>query len=377
MNHRRAFWIFVFVVFATTVTDRLLFVLFPTYLIEKNFTATQIGLVFSAAAVVLLLLNPVVGRLSDRHGRKFVMSLSMLINSVCITAYPFLSRITEFAVVKSLQDTSFSIKAGLEDSLQADKFPKKLRPAYLISLGKILVFSRGFGSVVGVLVAVYLSVTLGFFTAAAFTFAALAVFALLYKEDRIKKGKKTKFNPLNYPRRFKFVALSAFVISFTFSLTYAPAFFILAERYLGISAGDIFALLLISHVITFVAIQAVERRVKSFGRKDIFSLSFVVLGFSTLAYAAAKDVFLLAIAMIFVSAAFQFWRISFKTIMMDSAERKRRGEQIGLIKTLHGVGDASGAAAGGLLIDLVFIQAPFVVGGILYLATAVFILKML
>lgn len=377
MEAKKAFLVFAAIVLFVTISERLVFVLFPTYLIEKNFTATEIGAVFSAAAIAIVVLRTAIGRASDKYGRKFMFSAALLINSLSVSMYPMISKISEFAIVKSLQDVSNGIKVSVEDSIIADTFNRRLRPAYLISLGKIWPLSRTLGSAIGIVLTAYFSLAFGFYVAAFSVFVAFLIFSLFFKERKKTRIRSAKFNPIKYSKRFKFIAATAFVLSFVFSMTYAPAFFILAERYLHISASTIFFLLMVSSLLAGLSIHLVEKKIKNFGRKDILFITSILIAIFTFGYAVASELVLLGACLIVVSVAFHFWHISFRTLYMDIAHVKSRGEQIGFVKTMHGLGDIAGPVLGGFLIDFYSIQAPFVLGGILYAAMALLILKTL
>jgi MFS family permease len=74
MDRNRALWVFSLVIIFTMISDRIIFVIFPNYLLDKQFTATQIGLVFSFAALMLVISKSLIGRVSDRIGRKRIRS---------------------------------------------------------------------------------------------------------------------------------------------------------------------------------------------------------------------------------------------------------------------------------------------------------------
>jgi MFS family permease len=80
---RRVFYIFVALTLLSLIADRLLFVLFPVYLLELGLSATQIGTIFSVATLALVLARTVIGKASDIFGRKRILSVS-----VCLARAP-------------------------------------------------------------------------------------------------------------------------------------------------------------------------------------------------------------------------------------------------------------------------------------------------
>ena len=367
--------VFILLTLFITISDRLLFVLFPTYLIEKNFSATEIGLIFAAAALFLVILRTYIGKLSDSHGRKKILSAGLLINSLSTFLYPLASKIYEFIVVRVIKEISDTLNSSVESSLQADSFSRKERPKYLIKLGKAYTISRAIAAVIGIIITTYLSIALGFYVAAASMFAAFLILIIFFKEKNNSRAeKKGKLNPLKYDKNFKFMALIGFVTSLVFGIMYAPAFFIFGEKYLGISASGIFLLFLTGYILSTIFIHIVEKKKSNFGTKRIMLTAMALYAFFSFIY-LFSNVIAFVIAAIGIAVSYYFWRIAFRTVTMDMARPERRGEQLGFIQTLQGIGDVFGPLIGGLLIDTLFIQAPFLVGGALYAAAAVLILK--
>jgi len=375
MQPRRAMWIFIFTTLFVAVNDRLLFVIFPTFLIEKNFSATEIGLIFSFGAFMLVVLRTVIGRLSDRYGRKKVLSLSLLISSMTTAVYPYASRLYEFATIKSAEEISRTLKESVDESIQADAFPRKSRPEYLIKMGKAFPISRAIAAVLGIIITTYLSLVYGFYIAAISMFIAFLVFAVFYREEKSAKKKTMgKISPLAYGRKFNTIAVVGFITALVFGLMYFPAFFILAERVLGLKANDLFVFLLISYIVSAALIHFVEKRKKNFGTKSIMIGILIFFALFSFLY-AFSNMFLFVVALMGIAVSYYFWRIAFKTMKMDIAKPVTRGEQLGFAKTLEGIGDILGPFIGGLLIDIFSIQTPFILGSLLYILVAIIILK--
>ncbi len=155
---------------------------------------------------------------------------------------------------------------------------------------------------------------------------------------------------------------------------YFPAFFILAERGLNLQANDIFILLLISYIISAILIHVVERRVKNFGKKQMMIIILILFALFSILY-AFSNIISFIIALLGIAISYYFWRISFKTMKMDMAKPVARGEQLGFAKSIEGIGDIIGPLIGGLMIDIVSLQSPFILGGALYILAAILIAK--
>lgn len=371
----KAFLVFALLTIFTAIPDRLLFVLFPIYLIQNNFSATAIGLIFSVAALMLAFSRTIIGGLSDRYGRKRIMSLGLLVDGIAISLYPAISRIYEFIVVKGIKEIGWTLQESLSDALQADSFPRKTRPGYVAKLGIILPIARMLAMIIGIIAVTYFTIVTGFYIAAFFMFISFLFFAVFYKDGKKKIQKeKLKFNPLKYPHNVNLMGFIAFIQAVSFAISYQPAFFILAEKHLSLHTDTILMIFLIAYIFSTFLIYFISRHIRSFGKMKILILTFIIFAVFNPVYSFVHDVFMLAATAIIIALAYYVWRVSFKTIVLDSAHPKFRGEQLGFIKTMDGIGAVIGPLAGGLLIDMFGIQVPFLVAGPLNLMAALVLL---
>ena len=370
MNLKRPLLIFLSLTVLLQISDRLLFVLFPNYLIDKNFSATAIGAIFSAAALVLVLSRFFVGKISDIHGRKKILSLGLLLQSFAIALFPFLARIWEFAIVKSVNELGITLEGSVEDAIVADTFRKKIRAKILSKIGTAYPIGRALGALIGIGVTAYLSVTQGFLVASGFVFLALIVFAVGFRSKETTHYRGLKFSFKHYSRRFRAIALVGLLLGISFGAAYFPGFFILAKN-LGISESMLFTLLLASYVVSSALAWHSGRWIDKIGRGNVVVIFSLIFSLFTVAYALAANFLTLAIIMLGITASFYIWRIAFKTVLMDSTTRRFRGEQIGFGKMLSGIGDMVGPLLGGLLIDFVSLPAAFAVAGAFGVAAAV------
>jgi DHA1 family multidrug resistance protein-like MFS transporter len=370
---QKLFWIFAFIAIFSLIADRLLFVLFPIYLIQKQFSATEIGLIFSFAALALVLMRTFIGKLSDKYGRKKIMSFGLLLESIAILFYPAASKLYEFAITKGLGEIGETLSGSVQYSVEADSFPKKIRARYQARLGTIVPFGRAIAMPIGFLIVTYFSFVYGFYVAAASIFVSFLIFVIFYKE-KIETRKERLSRTKKYSFKFKLVAFGGALQGFCFTLAYYPAFFILAT-YLGIGAGLLFLLLLIDYLISIPVVHHLGKRIDSFGRTRSFLFGFVFMAIFTTFYAFASNVLQFLIILIGLSISYFIWRIAFKTVIMDFAKPRIRGEQLGFAMTLEGVGGMFGPLVGGLLIDFFTIRIPFIIAGLLYLSVIILYLK--
>jgi MFS family permease len=364
MEAKRALWVFSIVTILIMVSDRILFVVFPNYLLDRQFTATQIGLVFSFAASILIISKSLIGRVSDRIGRKKIMSAGLLADSLATSAFPAAGSLHEFALIKGAKDSAETLSDSVQDAMIADTFPEKERPKALAKLGAMVPLGRALATIIGFLVVTCLSVLWGFYAAALSLFLAFLVFTIFFREDKPgykPSGQKMGFH-VKFPRRFKIIIAIMFLVSVNYTGSYFPAFFMLA-RNLGISEATLFLLLLATYMTSSILAWKSGRWIEKHGREKTVIIGLLGYAAFTFSYAFAFSITSFFLVLLLVGAFYYVWRIAFKTVMMDNTDPQVRGEQIGFAKTFQGLGDMAGPALAGFLIDSVSLSAAFIFSG--------------
>lgn len=375
MDVKKAFYMFSLLAVLAMISDRIIFVVLPYYLLGKGINGLDFGLVFSlAAALVIILPRLFLGKLSDIIGRKKIYSLGLLIESISTSFYPFMSNIYELGINKGLKDFSDTVEDSVEDAIMADTFNKKIRANYIAKIGTFIPFGRAIATIIGFIVVTYFSLAFGFYVASFVVFIELIIFVLIFKEPVKKIKKSFKISIKNYPTRFKIITIIGFLIAINFGMSYYPAFFQLAIQ-LGISDSLLFILLFFDYIISSILTWKSKDWIDRIGRKK--TVIITTLGFSifSMLYAFSSNMIQFFLVLVGISASFYIYRVAFKTVLMDATIKKIRGEQIGFGKTLQGFGDVIGPAVGGFLVQFVSLPSAFIFSGLIGFMATVLALK--
>lgn len=373
MNANKTFWVFAIVTVFMLVSDRILFVIFPNYLLDKNFSATQIGLIFSIASLILVISRFFIGKISDVVGRKTIMSGGLLLESITILFYPVISKFYQFSLVKGLQEVSSTLSDSVKDALIADIFKKRIRSTVIRKLGNAIPIGKAFAMLVGFGVTTYFSLVTGFYVAAFSLFISSVLFLLFIKEVKTKSKNqlKTKFSLRKYPTIFRIMIMVGFLQAITFTMAYFPGFFVLA-RSLGITENLLFLILFLVYVSGGAIIFLTKRFIDKTEKLKLTLVSMATFSFFIILYSFSKSMLQLSIILFFVHLFYAYYWIGFKTILLDSATKRFRGEQLGFYKTMEGAGGLIGPAVGGFLIDTVSLSSVFLVSGTIGLIAVIF-----
>ena len=363
MSIRRAFWIFAIFIILTTIADRLLFVILPFYLINLSFSATEIGLIFTVGGLFLAIFRFLVGKLSDIKGRKSLMSLGLLADSLATAFFPFVSAMSQFSIIKGIKEVAYNLTSTMEDALMGDSFPRDIRPRILARLGTIFPLGRAIAAIAGFLIVTYLSIAHGFYTAAIVLFLAFLIFTVFFREPSRERITSYRFTARNISKPLAIVTLIGLANSLSFTIAYFPGVFVLANS-LGMVEADLFLMFLLVYMISSLFAWRTGSWIKNHGKGTMMSITALGFGSFTMAYAIANSMASFFIALLGVAISFYVFRIAYKTSLLDSTERKHRGEQVGFSKMVVSLGGIAGPLTSGLLIDMISLHAAFLVAGL-------------
>lgn len=374
-NYKKLFLIFAFYLLCSEIAERLLFVFFPMYLVEKGFSALEIGGVFSLAFLIFVLSRVLIGKLSDIFGRKYIASLGLIFSSLGTYFYTLSSSFSHFSISKSLKEFGNTLTQSVYDAMQADSFPRKIRKHYLRKLGTVFPVGRALGAFLGFTLSLYFSFITGFFVSSLLFFLAALAFLLFYPEKGRKKALREKifsFNIKTYSAEFMIASYIAFVASFSFTIAYYPAFFLLVKK-LKISTTGLFLILLALYIFSAIFIHLNKKRIEKVDERKLTMISLGFMGIGTIGYAISFSKFIFIISIFILGISYYVWRIGFKVFLYNSTVFGIRGEQLGFVKTIEGLASILGPLISGIFIETLSLRAPFLFASFLYFSGVILI----
>lgn len=368
-----------FAVYTTVFLDILGFGLIlpalPYYARELGASGTLLGILFAAYSVAQLFGSIVLGRLSDRWGRRPTLLLSLTGTSLAMLASAFAGTLFTLAVARFVGGL-FAGSIGVGQAYIADVTSAADRPKRMGLLGAAIGAGFVLGPGLGV---VAISLGWGFrgaaLIAAALGGANLALAAVRLRESRQRTALPDRLGVLRLAlevpalRRVlaaMFLSTVAFVGMETTLAFFAADRFGLAERGFG--------LLLVLAGVVLVIIQGggIGRLTARHGVRSVAIAGGVVLAIG-LAGLALSTLLMFAMLAIIVIAAGQGLLIPTQsTLLSYGADRDHQGVILGAGRSMGAAARAVGPLAAGPLYDL-DPSAPFWAGMVLSLLAAVFV----
>jgi len=148
----------------------------PLYSLKAGLTAYDVGIFLSSQVITLALMKPLMGKFSDKHGRKPQIFLGALIGSICIGSFSLFSAFIPLLVLSIFFGFSLSVVTSATSALIADLSKAEGRGSAMGILGSVMDIGHTTGPLISGIVATYLGLSKSFLGAS----LVLALAALIF-----------------------------------------------------------------------------------------------------------------------------------------------------------------------------------------------------
>jgi len=330
------------------------------------------GLLFALFSICQFISTPIIGRLSDRYGRR-----PLLVISIAGTFVSFIMMaLAPSAVFLFLARALDGLTAGnlpVAQAVISDTTEAKDRARGFGIIGAAFGFGFIFGPAISALT-VGISPATPFIIAAAISFVAVLVTALFLPETNkhlgeVKRGKLFDLKKL-YNTLFDPNVGTTFVISLFYFLAFSLfiyAFQPYSVKILKLSANQISLLFMAVGVVGLITQTFLVQRIsKIFGLKKTFSGSILVVAFSFLLSFLSSSFIPFFIAMLILGFSNGLVQPLVNTILSQETDEKSQGSVMGLNVSYGSIGQIVGPIAAGAIATIA-ISLPFLAGSIVVL----------
>ena len=322
----------------------------------------EVGLLFSMFSIAQFFFAPVLGRLSDRIGRRPVIVISLLGTAVGSFLTGAAGALWLLYVARFIDGAS-GASVSVAQSAITDIASPEDRPRLLGMLGAAFGVGFVFGPAIGGLAALG-GPHVPFYLASAFALCnAVAAWFRLPETNTTRVAREAVRMRRRFAvNRFTGTALLAGSAFAGFEATFA----LFGERRFDLTEGSAAAVFLVVGVM-LVIVQGVliGPLTKSFGSPRLLASGFVVLVAGFLVLAVAEVWVVLFVALALLSLGQGVVTPSLTSVVADSVAPDKRGEALGVQQSAGALSRIVGPAIAGLTFDHFGVAWPYVVAAVL------------
>lgn len=357
-----------FIAFLTMLGFGIIIPILPFFAEKLGASSFQIGVLFASYNIMQLLFAPVWGSLSDRIGRKPLVSFGLLGFAVTFILFGMAGSYTEMLIYRVLGGIVSAAALPTVTAMVADLFPSEERAKGMGVVGAGIGLSFVFGPVIGGLlsgygfaVPFYASGIVAFVT---FLFILVALPESLPREKRANLQKQARENP--FTSLFGSLSLLyaiLFVVSFAFSGLETTFALFISDLY-GFTSKDLGYMFLVMGIIAAVVQGGlIGRLVKQFGEASVLALGMIFYGIGFFAIPLFGSFWALALILSLFGAGQGMIRAT-ATAMITQRTTQGQGVTSGAISSMDSLGRILGPLAGGAVYQFSH-SGPFFLGGVL------------
>lgn len=367
-------------VFATMLGLGIVSPLLPIYAENLGATGIWLGIIFSAFALSRSVFMPVIGRISDRQGRKWIILIGMFAYAVTSLTYLIADSVYSLTVVRLIHGIASAMVVPIAMAYIADLSEKGKEGSRMGNFSISMFLGMGVGPLLGG----FLNDTFGM-DSVFYVMAGLSAFATLLVAISLPEAKPGSFTvpdakPIPMRAIFTLPVMRGVMIFTLISalgrggmMVFIPVF----GPLIAISPFEV-GIILSANTFLMALLQVPIGRLTDTGNK----VALIVIGSGIAAVALAAIPFsgsfwpLLAITSIIgVGGAIQ--QPAIMALTVDAGRTIGMGTSMGAYNTIFGIGMIIAPLMGGVFMDSIGVDAVFYVGGAISLiGTGIFAVLM-
>ncbi len=356
---RKVFPVLALSIFSSMLGVGIISPLLPLYAENLGATGIWLGVIFASFFVTRALFMPLIGKLSDRWGRKPFVSLGLLVYSVISLGYIWAGSVSQLTLVRLIQGTAAGMVIPISLAYIGDISPRGEEGRWMGYFNAAFFTGFGLGPLMGGALSDHFGMHTAFSVMGGLNFLAFLTTSLFLPEtERREEGSSSSFRGILQSDLFK--GLFSFRLSYALGRGIFTVFLpIFASIYLGLSPTAI-GLLIAINILLMSTLQVCSGRMADrLNRKAMVILG----GFVSLAYLAL------------IPLAQDFWKLlglcilgglggvislpAASALVVEEGRKFGMGASMGAFAMAFSIGMAAGPIISGGIVDLTSVQSAF------------------
>ena len=357
-------------------------------------TGLDIGLLTSVFLITRTFLATPFGSLSDRVGRKKMIMAGLIVYSIVSILFGISQTWFELLTYRAIQGVASAMVWPPSTALVADLTPAGKRGSAMGIYNSISMAGWVIGPATGGAIQWYSrnilqmsqieSFRVPFYAAAAMSIIALAMVYFTVKVPPIVAVEKRSLLKLPFKEideRFKktIYAMLLVGLSYGFATSFVePMLVYFVQHEYSLTADEVTSSMAIIFSISGVVMLAIQlyagRLADRFSKKKLIAVFTTLAQIFTIAMPFSGSVVNIGINMAIRSALYSVTSPAYTALQQDLLPRRVRGAMTGLFDTAFGLGSFLGPIIGFIIYDGISHSMPFIVSGLLGIATIIALL---
>lgn len=369
---RRIFITLLLTVFIALLGMGIIAPIMPIYATDMGATGIALGLMIAGFSISRGILQPIIGNLSDKRGRKRFLVLGLLIYAMVGLAYTLAISVEHLIIIRILHGVGSAMIMPIVMAYVGDLTPRGQEGKYTGWLNSAIFYGIGGGPVIGGIFRDTLGMDSAFYAMTVLTAASLGlvlVFLPPERPDRQRQPAK-RLLPIMWEmmhnRRVMGILLPR-MASMTIivpTMAFLPVWMDQQMRATGIAIGLVIA----ARTIPTAALQArFGRLVDRYNKVPLLLGGCFVAGSAILLIPFADNIYELAGIFVIVGMGEAIIWPVLGAMAVEEGHYYGQGSMMGVFSMAMSIGVLLGALASGLLMDLIGLRYVFfLISGILF-----------
>ena len=361
-SKKTIFFILSLSIFSSMLGVGIISPLLPVYAKTLGATGIQLGIIFAGFSIARAISMPVIGKTSDRYGRKIFICIGLFIYAIMSVGYALSKTAFHLGTVRFLQGFAAGMIMPIATAYIGDIAPKGQEGTYMGYFYVAFFLGFGSGPLIGGFLSDYFGMKSAFYTMGGFNFIAfIFAFSLLPKTEIHRQRNRT---PISYTTMVKESETIKGLFVFRFTNALARGIFscflpIFAGIKLGLSGSEIGILISIGFLLNGIFQAPGGRLADRFSRRHLVMLGIIVDILCLSLIPLTKNFYQLLTICIVSSTARAFCLPSATAMIASEGRKYGMGSSMGIFNMAMSLGMAGGPLIGGLVTDTIGVKFSF------------------
>jgi MFS family permease len=364
-------------VFSSTLGIGIVSPLLPLYVKDMGATDIWLGIIVAAYFASNSIATPIAGRLSDRRGRKILLTIGLVAYSLVSLGYVFAHTPAHLALVRLVQGLAGAVTVPIAMAYLGDLSPKGEEGKWMGYANAAFFSGFGFGPLMGGILTEHFGMTVTFLTMGGLNLLA-AIIALAFLPEVTPRGRGGDDSP---QLSFKKMGASGIIKGlFSFRLVQAlgqggiTAFLPIFAAAIGLSTSLI-GILLTVNILSVTAVMPLGGVIADrFSRKTLTILGGILSAILLVAIALTGDFIQLLVVLLIQGIGVALSMPAATALVVEEGRKFGMGSTMSVFYLAMGIGMALGPIISGGIAEAVDVSWVFYFGAIMgFIGTGCFV----